>query len=137
MGFNIVLQILIICFLFAVVVSLVILFNKFSRLIKEAETTLSIVNKELPAIMMDSRKLISHAEESLQELDQTLKSINEPLNNIKNFAQFGKKMMGTTLSKIPFSLGESHHNPELKRILIGALSGIIITLISKFINRNK
>ena len=113
----------------AVTVFLIILLIRLAGLVREAESTLHIINNQLPASINEFNRLMNHAESSLNELDVTLKAVQDPLNKFTSITHAGQNMFGGNLGKIGGIV-----SGNLSKLLIGALMGGIAGLLRRFVS---
>lgn len=119
-----------------VAVFFVLLLIRLINLSKGFETTVGIINDRLPETLDNLTRLVEHAESSLDELDRTLRRVQEPIDNFGRISTAGQNLISGVSSalsgdgpqRLLHSLGSN-----FSRVLAAAVSGGIIALIRKLI----
>ena len=131
--------------LITVSVFFIILLKRLSRLSQEAENTLVIVNEKLPNTIDNVDQLVEHAEESLDGLDLTLKSIQEPLEKLSSLTKIGKGVLSQTAGlgsarEVGTQIGlklATMFSQHFGKVALGAAAGGLVTLIKRLFTKKQ
>jgi hypothetical protein len=87
----------------ALTVFIIVVLIRLAALIGEAEKTLVIINKRLPAELDAVHSLVEHAESSLTELDKLMVSIQEPVDKFRALGQMERGLLVLAVALLSLS----------------------------------